>query len=79
MDEKKIDEIFPPETFSKIIYGRSISIKTNELEPKDCVSFRLNTNDIYVSRLSKCVITGSKLLEKVEEFAKTMPQIKTFV
>ena len=63
--------------FSITIFGRSVSIRTKNPETKFCLSLTFEEDDIFISMLEKCGITGSQSLKKVEELATIMPNIKT--
>ena len=81
--EDQINQIFPNELFSITIFGRSVSIKPKTRNPekenttKICLTFTVEEDNIFISNLEKCGITGSQSLRKVEELATIIPNIKT--
>lgn len=81
--EDQINQIFPNDLFSITIFGRSVSIRTKTRNPekentiKFCLSLTFEEDNIFISMLEKCGITGSQSLRKVEELARIIPRIKS--
>ena len=85
--EEQIKQIFPDDLFSITIFGNNVSIKTKnpmininkkaENTTKFCLSLTIEEDNIFISMLEKCGITGSQSLKKVEELATIIPNIKT--
>lgn len=83
--ENEIKQIFPDYLFSIIIFGRTVSISTKnpttyekeEKTTKFCLSLTFEEDNIFISMLAKCGITGSQSLRNVEELARIIPNIKS--
>jgi hypothetical protein len=72
--EEAIDHVFTESRFNIKPFGKSISIKTKD--NVICLSLYFYEDYISIISLNKCGITGSDSLQKVEEVAKLLPNIK---
>jgi hypothetical protein len=85
--EEKIKEIFPADLFNITTDSRrNVSIKTKnpitnnnkktENTTKFCLKLTFKEDNISISLLEKCGITGSELLNKVEKLARIISKIE---